>query len=203
MRLFEGGMHFLVRYKYFIVMLVLLILLIGGAVFTVVKNKPASQETTTTATQTSESSAAAYGLVDKELPEFTVKDKDGQSVTSTKFSGKPMIVMEWASWCPHCHKMMPVMNKVYKKYKDKVNFVFIDAIGSNNGSETQETAEKYIDEKGFQMPIYFDDNLKVAAALQVEGIPTAFYVNSEGTVKQVTVSEMTQDEVEKIVEEIL
>lgn len=39
---------------------------------------------------------------------------------------EPTLVEFYAPWCPHCQRMMPVMNEVIERFKDKANVVQID-----------------------------------------------------------------------------
>lgn len=72
-------------------------------------------------------------------------DQAGYQKKSTEFYNKPMLVVEWASWCPDCQKQLPEIQKVYEKYKDKIHFVMLDMLDSKR--ETKERADQYISEK--------------------------------------------------------
>lgn len=189
--------YILKRHKNFIVLVLLLIVIIGSLVFVVVKNK------TGTVKVDKEEKIAAKEFIGQTLPDFNLLDSQGGTFSSTTTVGKPTIVMDWASWCPHCQKMMPTMNKMYKKYKDDVNFVFINATGSNDGSETRDTARQYIEEKGYQFPYYYDDDMAVASLLKIEFIPTTFFIEKDGTVKDVTVSEMKTSKVDNKIKKMI
>lgn len=39
---------------------------------------------------------------------------------------KAEMVMFFATWCPHCHRMIPVVDKLAKDYKDKVAILAVD-----------------------------------------------------------------------------
>jgi thioredoxin-like negative regulator of GroEL len=48
--------------------------------------------------------------------EFKIKLTDHQ----------PWIIMFYAPWCPHCHKMMPSWGNLANKYEGKINFAVVD-----------------------------------------------------------------------------
>lgn len=39
---------------------------------------------------------------------------------------KPTLIEFYASWCPHCHNMMPIMNELRKEEGTKANIIQID-----------------------------------------------------------------------------
>jgi thioredoxin 1 len=52
-------------------------------------------------------------------PLIELSEKNFDEVTS---SDKPMLVDFWATWCGPCQFMLPIFDKLAKKYGDKVSF---------------------------------------------------------------------------------
>jgi thioredoxin 1 len=52
-------------------------------------------------------------------------------------SDKPVMVDFWATWCPPCNAMTPVVEKLAREWEGKA------AVGKVNISEEQELSEKY------------------------------------------------------------
>ncbi|MFC3927958.1 TlpA family protein disulfide reductase [Streptococcus caprae] len=154
-----------------------------------------------TTEENTEEEIKAMELIGQQLPEFTVTDSKGQEVSSQEFYDKPMIIVDWASWCAHCQKHLPVIQKVYEEYGDKINFVMINL--TDEADEPQSQAESYIKEQKFTFPYFFDQSQTAADSLMVEYIPTTYFVDKNHIVKQVSVSELEEKELKELLDSLL
>ena len=61
-------------------------------------------------------------------PDFTVTTTEGNKIKLSEVTAqnKPALVYFMATWCPYCKQDLAVVNKVYPKYKDLVEFIVID-----------------------------------------------------------------------------
>ena len=186
------------KYTNLIVLLSILAVLIAGFGYMTYTSGRSTKEDKK---ETIASSKKSESLVNQRLPEFSMKTTSGEVVDSSKFSGKPMLIMEWASWCPYCQKTLPVVNELYGKYKDDLQFVMLNALDGER--ETAEKANKYVSEKKYDFTYYFDENLAAADKLKVETIPTLIFVDADGKVQKVGDSTLTQEEMEKTIQSLL
>ena len=118
--------------------------------------------------------------VDK-LPEFNLKDLEGEDVSSQIFNDYDMtIVSIWQSTCGPCMNELEALNVIYDEYKDKkVNVI---GISVDNVEITGEEGVKKVAEKlnlKFTNVIADDDYL-VELIKYVRGTPTAFIVGKDG-----------------------
>jgi thioredoxin len=72
--------------------------------------------------------------------------------TLTYIGDKPTIVDFYASWCGPCKMLSPIMEKLSKKYEDKVNFYKIDVDESSDLANTLKI-------KAIPTLIFFKDSL--------------------------------------------
>jgi peroxiredoxin len=64
------------------------------------------------------------------IPAFDSLLLDGRTLEGTALSGRPVLVMFWATWCPTCRKELPEVQKLYDRFKTQgfeVLAVSIDA----------------------------------------------------------------------------
>lgn len=92
------------------------------------------------------------------------------------FSGKPMILEFWATWCPPCRKSIPHLNEIFNKYKDQGLVV----IGVT--SEEKSVVSTFLAETKMEYSPAIDAGGKLSEAFGITGIPHAFLVNKEGKI---------------------
>jgi thiol-disulfide isomerase/thioredoxin len=65
-------------------------------------------------------------------PPFSLEDEQGNMKTLSYFAGKPTLITFWASWSKDAMAEMKLLNDLYGKYGQKVNFVYISADEDKN-----------------------------------------------------------------------
>ena len=113
-------------------------------------------------------------------PDFTVEDYDGNKIKFSDMIGKPVVVNFWASWCPPCKSEMPVFNDMYEEFGGDIHFMMIDAVDGSR--ETKKTGSKYISDKGYTFPVYYDVNQDALMKYGIRAFPTSIFIDSEGYV---------------------
>ena len=143
---------------------------------------------------------SAYGLSEgpfkagAQLPQFTLPASDSQQTlhylglktmepASVSKIGAKLVLIEFLSaMCPHCHTNAPIINKLYKVIQEDSSLskdvkIIGVCIGNN---KTQVDAFK----KSFkvQFPIFPDEDLTIAGAVEVMETPTMVLINNKGKV---------------------
>lgn len=115
--------------------------------------------------------------VGSKAPDFQLNDFNGKSIKLADYTDKPTVLVFWASWCPHCVRELPVMNKLYKEYNPKgVNFIGIDV------DSTTSAGKNFVDSHHISFPVAVGSG-SVSGNYQITGIPSIFILAKGGVVK--------------------
>ena len=103
--------------------------------------------------------------------------------------GKAYIVEFWATWCPPCRASIPHLNETYTKFKDKGLIV----IGLDCWERDESLVAPFVKKMGDKMTyrVALDDKASDKKGQMAktwmeaagrDGIPSAFLVNTKGTI---------------------
>lgn len=106
--------------------------------------------------------------------DWTLADMQGTAVPFTTFRNELIFLSIWATWCPPCRAEMPNIQRLFEQYGDRVIFVLAS-------QEAPETITRYLEEHGFNMPVYrLVQN--PPSKLSSSSIPTTFVITPEGKI---------------------
>ena len=111
---------------------------------------------------------------------------DGSSVGLGTFRGKPLLVNFFASWCDPCREEMPLINELAAKAGKGGYAVLGIAVEDTRAAVTQ-----YAQEAGLVFPIALDLNSTVKRAYRIFGPPATFFIDGQGTIRDVVIGPMT------------
>lgn len=111
-------------------------------------------------------------------PDIPLYDAEGNAVQLSDFFGKPIILNFWASWCPPCKGEMPDFHAVWKEQGEEIQFLMVNL--TDGSRETVETAQAFIEEQGYEFPVYFDLDQRGLQDYQAYSIPTTYFLDAEG-----------------------
>ena len=122
------------------------------------------------------------GPARQRAPDFTLTDRDGNSLRFSEIiaRGKPVVLNFWASWCPACRNETPGFDRVYRDRGGEITFVMLNL--TDGVRETVQTGQRYIDEGGFSLPVYFDTRQEGLIAYGIHFIPVTLFIDREGYV---------------------
>lgn len=111
-----------------------------------------------------------------ELPGWAFPTPEGSVISLAEFSGKPVVLNVWASWCPPCRREMPLLAE-YAKKEDDIVFVFA------NSGENAETVRAFLKREGIELPnVLLDTEGRLVRRLRVVALPTTIFFDREGKV---------------------
>ncbi len=131
--------------------------------------------------QSASSNLSALKILGKPAPELELDEWVGQDLgTMSSMKGKPVLLVFWATWCPHCRKAMPAVEAdMWQKYKDAGLQVI--AVTKNARGQTTDTVREYLAENGYTVPVAIDPGA-TSRNYGVSGIPAAALVDKNGNV---------------------
>lgn len=126
-----------------------------------------------------ESAAAVPGLsrsqTGKPAPDTLFSDPDGEETSIASFSGKPVLVNLWASWCVPCVKELPTLEKL----RDGQDAIRVIAVSQDMGPSVSVAA--FLDKHGVgEFAAYQDSKMALSGAIGAEILPTSVLYDAKG-----------------------
>lgn len=119
-------------------------------------------------------------LVGKSAPHFDLaRLGGGERIHNDAFSGKPMIVNFWASWCSACRTEHDVLLALGRRFEASTNVAMLGV----NYRDSESGAKRYLSEHGaFVYPSGVDASGRTGIDFGVYGLPETFFIGADGKV---------------------
>lgn len=115
--------------------------------------------------------------VGSKAPSFKLTSFGGKTIKLSDYTNKPTVLVFWASWCPHCRRELPVVDRVYRDFRSKG----VNIIGINVDRSTSD-GRSFVSKERIAFPMVIGKE-KVAESYQVNGIPAIFILGKGGVIK--------------------
>jgi thiol-disulfide isomerase/thioredoxin len=132
-----------------------------------------------------------------ETPSFGLEDYNGNTINSSDFSGKNLVINSWAAWCPFCRKELSDFAQAQVEFGDEIVIIAIDR------QEPLSTAKKYSDELNVTDKLMFllDPGDSFYRAIGGFSMPETIFVNKEGFIVDHKRGPMDLDEIRKRIQD--
>ena len=117
-------------------------------------------------------------------PDFTLQSITGETYRLSDLRGQAVVINLWATWCPPCRAEMPALQKMYEEYK--AQGLVILAVNSTV-QDTASAVAPFAAEYGLTFPILLDETGSVTSAYQVRSLPSSYFIDRKGIVRQVII----------------
>ena len=113
-------------------------------------------------------------------PAYAATLMSGDSVRTSGFKGKVLLLNVWATWCAPCREEIPFLQTLYTTHHPgglEIVGVSIDARGSD------ETITSFAREMGMTYPIWRDPDERVQSVFMALGVPATYLIDRLGVLR--------------------
>lgn len=123
---------------------------------------------------------------------------DGTSGAVADYTGLPLVINFFASWCPPCRDELPHFEEIAQKYAGQVRFLGFSV------TDDEETTRKLLAETGVTFDVAMDPDQSIHFDLGGIAMPTTIFVDRFGNLATGRFGAIRRDDLENlIIEEIL
>jgi thiol-disulfide isomerase/thioredoxin len=111
-------------------------------------------------------------------PDFVLDSSTGKPVKLSGLKGQVVMINFWATWCGPCRQEMPLLDSIYKQYKNK-NFTLLGV----NVEPDPKIANDWLKKTPVSFPVLYDVKSDVSNLYTVAGMPSTVFVDKKGHVR--------------------
>lgn len=126
-------------------------------------------------------------VIGQNLPSLTVARLGGGTLALNELRGRDVLVNVWATWCGPCRREMPALERLAKAENGRLLVVAIDQ------GEDPAAVTPYTKNFGITFPVGLDADQQVGTVLHMVGMPSSFFVDRSGVIRDAVDGEMTYD----------
>lgn len=147
---------------------------------------------------------AEGGLLGTAAPSLDVDDAppptlNGATIDLDAMRGEIVWLNFWTTSCVPCRTEMPAMQELADRYRAQG----LTVVGINVG-EGADSVREFVDELGVTYPIVLDFDSSIFSRYSpLFGVPRHYFVGRDGTIVAARIGELTPDEMEPLVRELL
>lgn len=123
-------------------------------------------------------------LLGKPAPDFSFAGAEGKTINLQTFAGKVAVIDFWASWCGPCRVKLPLVEKVYAKYKTNEKVAFL-AVSVDNPETADKELQTAFRELGVTLPVARDPQQHAARKFYISAIPASCILGPNGVVQDI------------------
>ena len=155
----------------------------AGSIFTGSSDQPAPSASSETVPQENVETVTPWPLL------------GGGSIVLADYKDNKSVVLDfWASWCPNCQRDMPVLNRLYEKYKEDIEVIGV------NLQEENSTISNFISSTGIDFPIVLDPLGTIAQEYRIQYTNVHVLIDKKGNVTKVIPGDIQEADIIELIE---
>jgi len=137
-------------------------------------------------------------FVNEPLDDFQLESINSRKYIFSALRGKVVLINFWATWCAPCREELPVLNRLYEKYRERGLEVL--AVSTD---EERKKVPRFVKEYRLTIPVFYDSGMK--DYFNAKTIPTNIFIGREGKVRyrKIGFDEESVRELEAVIIELL
>ena len=166
------------------ILLTTAILLSGcGKATTNEKSSSSTGDAVSVDNSSSTDTVSTYGFP-AQMPSFTAKDLDGNTVTESIFSEKDLTVINiWGTFCPPCIGEMPELGEWAREMPDNVQLIgLVSDISGDDDTEHHDLAVEILEKADADFLQIIANQDFIPIMQYIIGVPTTLFVDKEGNI---------------------
>lgn len=130
--------------------------------------------------------------IGKAAPSIAMKDINGDSVTFSNINNRNILLLFWASWCPHCNDILPKIHELYQNTDIDLEII---AISIDNNREDHLEAVREGNYSWINCSDYNGWDSKAALDYNIYATPTMFLLDENRIIlaKPITYNELIKE----------
>lgn len=136
-------------------------------------------------------------VVGPPVTERSFETFEGELTSLRAFSGEPLVVNFWASWCPPCIAEMPEFERVHLARRDEVRFVGL------NTQDSLARAETLAEQTGVTYLLGLDPDGLLFRDFEVIAMPSTYFVDAAGTIVHRHAGILSEDQLHQLIDQHL
>jgi cytochrome c biogenesis protein CcmG, thiol:disulfide interchange protein DsbE len=122
----------------------------------------------------------------------------GATISSNTYTGQPLIINFWASWCEPCHEEAPALESAWRQHQAEVQFIGINTLDSN-----EKAANQFVTDYNISFPVGMDRKNRVGIDYAIFSVPETFFFKRDGSLSHRQIGPISTQELQERIKEIL
>ena len=135
------------------------------------------------------------------LPDVRLPDLDDRERSIHEWSGRPLLINFWATWCAPCRREMPLLQSV----QDEQTESGLQVIGI--ALDNRKDARRFVTETGIRYPILYGEHDGAVFAESFGGgfvaLPFSVLVAADGEIVARKSGELNADELQLLIDDVV
>lgn len=143
---------------------------------------------------------ASIGTEKPAAPDFAMEDANGNAVQLSDFTGKPVVLNFWTSWCKYCREEMPYFESAYQQYGSQIQFVMLNPVKSEKSGGD---GKDFIEASGYTFPVFYETAGKAVTLYGVRGFPATMFIDAGGKIMKKNMGKISKEQLNGSIKTLL